>query len=211
LIQSFNIIHRVIKGMKKVWLIAIILLVFTTISMVSASGPIYFSHTGDLVVTYVSGTAGYNDEFGIVTSKQISLGFTKGDLSAVPGATYQSLGHCTSDEPVVLYCKSPPEGGSVTYYSNQTSGDGFDHAVVTMQEDGSYRVGFEDMFGARENPAVPGDGDYDDVVLNVACIRYSAPPFEGEPVRNFPVMALPAGFICGIIGSALYIHRTREP
>jgi hypothetical protein len=209
--QSFNIIQRVIEDMKKAWIIAIILLVFTIISTVSASGPIHFSYTGDLVVTYISGTAGYNDEFGIETSQPVSLGFTQGNLTAVPGATYKSLGHCTSDEQVVLYCKSPPEGGSVTYYSNQTSGDGFDHAVVTMLEDGSYRVGFEDMFGARENPAVPGDGDYDDVVLNVACIRYAAPPDEGGPVRNFPVMALPAGFICGIIGSALYIHRTREP
>jgi hypothetical protein len=194
----------------KVWIIPIILFMFMTVSTVSASGPIHFSYTGDLVVTYVSGSAGYNNEFGIETSKPLSLGFTKGNPAAVPSATYKSLGHCTSEEPVDLYCKSPPEGGSVTYYSNRTSGDGFDHAIVTMREDGSYRVGFEDMFGARENPAVPGDGDYDDVVLNVACIRYAAPPDEGEPVRNFPVMALPAGFICGIIGSALYIHRTRE-
>jgi hypothetical protein len=196
--------------MKKVWIIAIILFVCMTVSTVSASGPIHFSYTGYLEVTYMSGTAGYNNEFGIESSKPISLGFTGGNQAAVPKMTYRSLGHCSTEEPVVLYCKSPPEGGSVTYYSNQTSGDGFDHAVVTLLEDGSYRVGFEDMFGARQNPAVPGDGDYDDVVLNVACIRYAAPPEEGGPARNFPVMALPAGFICGIIGSALYIHRTRE-
>jgi hypothetical protein len=67
------------------------------------------------------------------------------------------------------------------------------------------------MFGPRKNPKEPGDGDYNDVVLNVACIRYAAPPYEDGSVHNFPVMALPAGFICGIIGSALYIHRTREP
>ena len=197
--------------MKKVRIIAIVLLAFTIVSTVSAFGPIHFSYTGDLVVTYVSGTAGYNDEFGIVTSEPESLGFTKGNPAAVPGATYRSLGYCSSDVPVVLYCKSPPEGGSVTYYSNQTSGDGFDHARVTMLGDGSYRVGFEDMFGARKNPKEPGDGDYDDVVLNVACIRYAAPPYEDGSAHNFPVMALPAGFICGIIGSALYIHRTREP
>jgi hypothetical protein len=196
--------------MQKAWIIAIIFLVFMVVSTVSASGPIHFSYTGDLVVTYISGTAGYNDEFGIQTPNTVSLGFTKGNPAVVPGTTFKSLGRCSSDEPVVLYCKSPPEGGSVTYYSNQTSGDGFDHAAVTLLEDGSYRAGFEDMFGARKNPAVPGDGDYDDVVLNVACVRYAAPPIEGEPVRNFPVLALPAGFICGIIGSALYIHRTRE-
>jgi hypothetical protein len=162
------------------------------------------------VVTYISGTAGYNDEFGIETPHPVSLGFTKGNLPAVPTTSFRVPGHCTPNEPVVLYCKSPPEGGSVTFFSNQTSGDGFDHAVVTLLDDGSYRVGFEDMFGARQNPSVPGDGDYDDVVLNVACVRYAAPPYEETPVRSFPVMALPAGFICGIIGSALYLHRTRE-
>jgi hypothetical protein len=196
--------------MKKARIIAIILLAFTLIGTVSAFGSIHFSYSGDLVVTYVSGTAGYNDEFGIESPQPASLGFTQGNLNAVPRATYKSLGHCSPDEPVVLFCKSPPEGGSVTYYSNQSSGDGFDHAMVTTLGDGSYTVGFEDMFGARENPAVPGDGDYDDVVLNVACVRYAAPPYEGAPVQNFPVMALPAGFICGIIGSALYIHKTRE-
>ncbi len=75
--------------MKKAWIIAIILLVFTTVSTVSASGPIHFSYTGDLVVTYISGTAGYNDEFGIETSQPVSLGFTQGNLTAVPGATLQ--------------------------------------------------------------------------------------------------------------------------
>ncbi len=196
--------------MRKTWIILIILCAFSLVSAVSASGPIRFSYSGDLVVTYVSETAGYNNEFGIETPEHISLGFIKGDFPAVPKTSYKTLPHCSADEPVVLYCKSPPEGGSVTYYSNQTSGDGFDHAKVTHREDGSYTVGFEDVFGARENPAVPGDGDYDDVVLNVACVRYAAPPVERDPPQDFPYIALPAGFICGIIGSALYVHRSRE-
>jgi hypothetical protein len=29
-------------------------------------------------------------------------------------------------------------------------------------------IGFEDIVGSRENPAVPGDGDYNDVVLTVS-------------------------------------------
>ena len=196
--------------MRKAWVILLVLLAFTLVGTVSAFGPIRFSYSGDLVVTFVSETAGYDNEFGIETPEHTGLGFTRGSTPAVPGTRYKTLGRCSPGEPVVLFCKSPPEGGSVTYYSNQTSGDGFDHTMVTTLGDGSFTVGFEDVFGARENPAVPGDGDYDDVVLNVACIRYAAPPYEGEPFQNFPVIALPAGFICGIIGSALFIHRTRE-
>jgi hypothetical protein len=196
--------------MRKAWIILIILCAFSLVSAVSASGPIQFSYSGNIVVTYISETAGYNNEFGIETPEHISLGLTRGDNPAVPKTSYKNPGHCSADEPVVLYCTNPPEGGSVTYYSNQTSGDGFDHARVTQMDDGSFTVGFEDVFGARENPAVPGDGDYDDVVLNVACVRYAAPPAESEPAQEFPYIALPAGFLCGIIGSALYVHRNRE-
>lgn len=196
--------------MRKSWIMVIVLLGLTLVGTVSAFGPIRFSYSGDLVVTYISETAGYNNEFGMETPDHISLGSLKGTIPAIPKTPYKNLGRCSPDEPVVLYCKSPPEGGSVTYYSNQTSGDGFDHAMVTTLGDGSFMVGFEDVFGARENPAVPGDGDYDDVVLNVACVRYAAPPVDIEPSPDFPVLALPVGFVCGILGSALYIRRTRE-
>jgi hypothetical protein len=195
--------------MRKSWIIVMVIFAFMLTGTASAFGPIHFSYSGDLVVTYVSGTAGYNNEFGIETPDHTSLGFSKGEIPAVPGTMYKTIGRCSADDPVVLYCKSPPEGGSVTYYSNKTSGDGFDHAMVTTLGDGSFTVGFEDVFGARENPAIAGDGDYDDVVLNVACVRYAAPPYEGEPFQDFPVIVLPAGFICGIIGSALFIRRTR--
>jgi hypothetical protein len=197
----------VVEGMRKTWLIVMVLLAFTVVGTVSAFGPIHFSSSGDLVVTFISETAGYNNEFGIAAPHHVSLGFTG---ETPPGTVYKNLGSCSPEEPVVLYCKSPPEGGSVTYYSHQGSGDGFDHAMITTLGGGSFNVGFEDVFGPRENPDVPGDGDYDDVVLNVACVRYAAPPFEDEPSGDFPVIALPAGFLCGIIGSALFIRRTRE-
>ena len=199
-----------VEGMRTVWVIGIIFLVCALVSTVSAYGPVYFSYSGDLVVTYVSQTAGYNNEFGIDTPDHFSLGYTGGDIPAIPGTTYKKIGRCVADEPVVLYITSAPEGGSVTYYSNQSSGDGFDHAMVTTLGDGSFTVGFEDVFGPRENSSFPGDGDYDDVVLNVACVRYAAPPYEGAPSPDFPVMVLPAGFICGIIGSALYMRRITD-
>jgi hypothetical protein len=199
-----------IESMTKGWFIGIVLCVFTLLSPVSAFGDIQFSYSGNLVVTYVSESAGYNNEFGIETPYHLSLGFTKGNEAAAGGTPYKNIGRCSAHEPVILYINSPTEGGGVTYFSNQSSGDGLDHAIVTTLGDGSFTVGFEDIFGPRQNPSFPGDGDYDDVVLNVACVRLAAPPMEGESVQDFPVIALPAGFICGIIGSALYIRRTRE-
>jgi len=196
--------------MRKTRIMVLVLLAFALVGTVSAFGPIRFSYSGDLVVTYISETAGYNNEFGIEKPEHINLGFTHGTIPALPETAYRNIGRCSAHEPVILYIKSPPEGGSVTYYSNQTSGDGFDHAMVTTLGDGSYTVGFEDVFGARANTAFPGDGDYDDVVLNVTCVRYAAPPFEAEPSPDFPIIALPAGFLCGIIGSMLYVRRTRE-
>jgi hypothetical protein len=195
--------------MRKAGIMVIVFLALF-IGTATAFGPVHFSYSGDLYVTYISETAGYDNEFGVETPNTVSLGTIKGNSPALPGTVYKKVGRCVPGEPVVLYITSPPEGGSVTYYSNQSSGDGFDHAMVTTLGDGSFTVGFEDVFGSRENTSFPGDGDYDDVVLNVACVRFAAPPFEGEPSPDFPVMVLPAGFICGIIGSALYIHRKRE-
>lgn len=193
--------------MGKAWSIILLLLALTGTGTASAFGPIQFSYSGDLVVTFLSETAGYDNEFGISLPEQHLLGYSKG---TPPGTVFTHIGRCSPNEPVVLSVTNPPEGGSVTYYSNESSGDGFDHAMVTTLGDGSFTVGFEDVFGPRQNPEFPGDGDYEDVVLNVACIRYAAPPFEGEPSADFPVVALPAGFLCGIIGSALFIRRIKE-
>jgi hypothetical protein len=68
-----------------------------------------------------------------------------------------------------------------------------------------YTVGFEDIYGVRTIPGVPGDGDYNDVVLTVACTR------DVTPIPEFPAIALPVGFIVGILGAVLYLRSTREP
>ena len=67
-----------VEGMRTVWVIGIIFLVCALVSTVSAYGPVHFSYSGDLVVTYVSQTAGYNNEFGIETPDHFSLGYTGG-------------------------------------------------------------------------------------------------------------------------------------
>jgi hypothetical protein len=191
--------------MRKTWIILAVLAGFALISTVSAFGPITFPYTGKLVVTYVSLSAGYNDEFGIEQPGLVSLGFIHGNPPAVPGTVYEDIGRCSPDSPVVLYLNNSPQGGSKTFYSDRTGGDGLNHALVIGPVNGVYTVGFEDIYGVRTIPGVPGDGDFNDVVLTVSCTR------DVTPVPEFPAIALPVGFIVGILGAVLYIRSTKEP
>jgi hypothetical protein len=191
--------------MKKVGIILAVLVVFALVSTVSAFGPITFPYNGKLVVTYVSLSAGYNDEFGIEQPGQLSLGFIHGNPPAVPGTIYENIGRCSSGDPVVLYLNNSPQGGSKTFYSDRLGGDRLDHALVIGPVNGVYTVGFEDIYGVRTIPGVPGDGDYNDVVLTVACTR------DVTPIPEFPAIALPVGLIVGILGAVFYIRSTREP
>ena len=191
--------------MKKVGIILAVLVVFALVSTVSAFGPITFSYNGNLVVTYVSLSAGYNNEFGIEKPGLVSLGFIHGNPPAVPGTVYENRGRCSPGVPVVLYLNNSPQGGSKTFYSDRIGGDGLDHALVIGPVNEIYTVGFEDIYGVRTIPGVPGDGDYNDVVLTVACTR------DVTPIPEFPAIALPVGLIIGILGAVLYLRSTREP
>jgi hypothetical protein len=183
--------------MRKAWIILAVLVVFALGNTVSAFGPITFPYSGTLTVTYVrSVTAGYNNEFGIEKPGHISLGFTKSPYT-VPGTSYATVGRCSPDVPVVLYIKSPPQGGSKTYYSDQDGSDGVNHAQVTAEAGGSYTVAFEDLTGG-------GDKDYNDVIMSVACAR------DVTAVPEFPAIALPVGLIVGILGAVFYIRSSRE-
>ncbi len=81
--------------MRKTWIILAVLAGFALISTVSAFGPITFPYNGKLVVTYVSLSAGYNDEFGIEQPGPVSLGFIHGNSPAVPGTVYENIGRCS--------------------------------------------------------------------------------------------------------------------
>jgi hypothetical protein len=181
-----------------------ILLVFAVLALVgtvSAFAPITFPYDGKLVITYVSSSAGYNNEFGIDQPEHHSLGFIHGDTPAVFGTEYTSIGRCSVNENVVVYITTPikpqdPDGPR-TYYSDALGvGDNFDHALVTPNA-GSFNVAFEDIYGG-------GDKDYNDVVLNVACTP------DTIPTPEFPTLALPAGLIIGMLGVALFIQKTKE-
>ena len=180
--------------MRKTLMCLALLVAFALVGTVSASGPaITFPYYGNLEVTYINSSAGYNNEFGVLTPGPLFLGKIH-DVSE--GTVYPDVGRCENGE-VVLYITSPPEGGTVTYPSNANGPDGVDHAIVTAEADNSFTVGFEDLYGG-------GDRDYNDVFLNVAC----TPDSIATP--EFPTMALPAALIVGMLGAVLFIQRSKE-
>ncbi len=181
--------------MRKTWIILAVLVVFALVSTVSAQGPIIFPYDGDIVVTFVSDSAGFNNEFGMYLPVSYSFGYI--DNEPV-GQTYK-VGRCSPTTNVVLYITSPTDH---TYYSDLiASGDGFNHVKVDdTNGDGSlYTVNFENLYGT-ETP----DWDFDDVVLSVSCTK------DSIPAPEFPTMALPAALIVGMLGTVLFIRRDRD-
>jgi hypothetical protein len=199
--------------MRKARLILIFLIVFAFVGSVSASpfkaplygvGPISWSYNGNLVLTFISTTTVFSDEFGIdQPPPHTVLGHVNGISPAVPGTTY-NVGRCLKDETVavVLFINSPTVGGNTFYSDVNSPADNHPHANVSHESDGSYTVGFEDIL-ASETTVNP-DWDYNDVVLNVACTP--------DPISTpeFPTMALPAALIIGLFGAVLFIKRTKE-
>ena len=170
--------------------IILVFAVLALVSTVSAFAPISFPYDGNLVVTYVSSDAGYNNEFGLLLPGPLSLG----KIHDVSPQAYTNVGRCANGKEVVLYIKNDP--GNI-FPSNANGADGVNHAIVTSNADKSYTVAFEDLWGG-------GDGDYNDVIMNVACTQ--------DPVNapEFPTLALPAALIVGMLGVVLFVQRTKE-
>lgn len=170
---------------------------------VSAMGvPIVFDYTGNLDVTMVESEAGYNNEFGIFVPPAMFSPLGKiQDVTPIPHL-FQNVGRCEKAEEVVMYIKTPANqdetGFSQTYTSNAWGPDGRDHASVIAHADGTFRVSFEDSY----DNAI--DDDTVDVVLNVACRK------DPIPIPEFPVLALPAALIVGILGTVLVLQRSKE-
>jgi len=170
---------------------------------VSAIGPpVIFDYRGSLEVTMLPFEAGYNNEFGIFIppARFSPLGKIQ-DVTPIPHL-FQNVARCEKAEEVVMYIKTPANqdetGFSQTYTSNARGPDGRDHVSIIAHADGSFRVAFEDSY----NNAI--DDDTADVVLNVACRK------DPVPIPEFPVLALPAALIVGILGAVLVLQRTKE-
>jgi hypothetical protein len=187
--------------MRKQILVSMVLLAFALVNTVSAFAPINFSYNGDLVLTYLGkGGAVYDNQFGIDQPlPHAILGHTNGINPATPGTKYENIGKCYIDNKkveVVLFIKTPPNGGSHTYYSNAKGSDGKDHAQVIKQADGSFYVGFEDWT----------DSNFKDVQLTIAC----RPEEQSIAIPEFPILSLQVALIVGLIGAILFIQKSKE-
>jgi hypothetical protein len=179
--------------MKRSWIFLAGLIVLGLVSSVSAYQDITFSQSGDIVVTYVSQNGDYHNAFGVSLPSVMTLGTTH---EVAEGTVYNTGLQCVPREPVAVFITTPEQH---TYYSNVPGGDGYDHALVVPQVDGSFTVSFENQYGTRPQ----SDRDFNDVVLNVACI-------PSTPAPEFPTLALPAGLIVGIFGVVLFVRKTEE-
>jgi len=187
--------------MKKTWIILAVLVIFALVSTVSAYGPMHFTNTGHLIVTYLSKSADWNSEFGIYSPTLLSLGHINGASPAIPGTIFNEPNeHCSpTNDNVAVYITVPDtEHGSPTYRSDVVGPEGFNHAQITNNHDNSYTVSFEDSW------AYSIDHDFNDVVLKVACTQ--------DPIATpeFPSIALPAALIVGLIGAVLFIKSSKE-
>jgi hypothetical protein len=193
--------------MRKAWIILVVIAALALIAQVSAFAPISFPYNGDISVKYVSQNGDYNNEFGIYLPVFQKLGNIHGGTPAAEGTVYTGEGRCSPNDPVaiVLYITSPDPR---TYRSDVAGQDGLDHARVSGPDAGGwYTVGFEDIYGVKNIPGKPGDADYNDVILQVTCIKDSPPPI---PTPEFPTMALPAALIVGMLGAVLFVQRIKE-
>jgi hypothetical protein len=179
--------------------ILVVFAILVLIGNVSAYGPISFGYNGDLVVTYVSSNAGYNNGFGVFQPGPRLLGYIH---DVTPPIVYTDVGRCSEGGLVVVNITTPNKPvdpyGPQTYYSDRPGLDGKDHAIVTPNIDGSFNVAFEDSY----NNLI--DDDTNDVVLNVACTPDSIPSPE------FPTLALPVGLLIGMVGVVLFVRKIKE-
>jgi len=176
-------------SMKKISLILTFLLMCILVSNVSA---ISFDNCegGNLTLTYVNSDAGYDDEFGyVVTDSLLPLGIIH---HVSIGSTY-SMGVYTGGH-VQIYIKDPYDN---VYKSFQPASDGLVHTHYVIKPDGSWTINFEDLLGG-------GDLDYDDVILNVACTP------RPIPTPEFPIIAVPAALIIGLIGAVIFIQNIKK-
>jgi hypothetical protein len=201
----------------------IILALVAVFALVSTASAIHFTDcdTGNrIVVTYVNSSADYDNIFGIVdpVNGDTDLGMIH---SVSDGTKYYPVSAYAPGSDIIVYIRTPDLH---TYRSWTPAGDGVPspyHTKVHEESDGSWIVGFEDVWGG-------GDLDYNDVFLRVACEADPTPlltplptlttaplltPAQPEtpiPTPEFPTVALPAAFIIGLLGAVLFIKNSKN-
>ncbi|MDP2316898.1 MAG: hypothetical protein Q8P41_28660 [Pseudomonadota bacterium] len=114
------------------------------------------SSTFTASATFCGGSAGYTSDFYLASPDYQYLG--TGNVTA-PGTEYDLGVFAEGDELIFsIYVRN----SGYTYYSGPGSRnpDGLVHAAVVERSDGSFLIGFEDLYGG-------GDRDYNDINLIV--------------------------------------------
>jgi hypothetical protein len=119
----------------------------------------------EVTVTFCGGTAGYTSDTFLASPEYQYVG--TGNVTAA-GTEYE-LGVFSAGEELIfsIYVRNT----GYTYYTGPGSRnpDGIVHAAVEDLGNGTYRIGFEDLFGG-------GDHDYDDINLVVEGSLLPVPP-----------------------------------
>lgn len=157
-------------------------------SIVGCAGAMSFPYDADVTVTYLGGDAGNDNEFGISSPTMTYLGMGH----STPVNTVFNAGTLPSNTDLILYIRSS-EG---TFYSEGTSADGYEHAKITDNGDGSYTIGFEDLKNL-------GDKDFNDIIVKVTATETTI------PVPEFPTPAIVIGLLFAIIG-VISVVKSRE-
>jgi hypothetical protein len=183
----------------------IILAMLAVVSFASTVGalPITFNSPGTLHIKFISEEADYNDYFGIASPFSQALG-----MNHMTVAGYEwDLGHIDSMVPIVLNLHAYDGTTHLSdFVSNPVSGnlDGLEHIKITQLGEVK-RIGWEDIYGpGRGDQTLPGDEDYNDVVLDVWVVP------DPIPTPEFPTMAFPVALIMGMLGAVLLIQKTKE-
>ena len=121
-----------------------------------AAGTITLTQTSNVVVTFVSSSADFNNLFGISSPVARSFGYGHNTSS---GATF-NVDNVASGSELVFYITN---GDGQTFYSGSASRnqDNTDHANVTSLGNNQWQIGFEDQLNG-------GDRDYNDIIIRVS-------------------------------------------
>jgi hypothetical protein len=129
---------------------------------------LFVPYNSTLIMTYLGGTAGYNNKFGLWSPSRVQYGTGHGTS---PGTRF-NLGNYTRGTELIFYIDN---GVGNTWLSGPGSRnpDGIAHAYIKPITNDTWLLGWEDLYGG-------GDRDYDDVVLNLTFTRSAMLDTDGD-------------------------------